>query len=445
MPALTASLNFDGKTRPPLRMEVLTTAPPSVRSAASQVSIPGASSSNTLTVTGSGLQSGEWTPYGGTSGSEARAAGHLVAAGEVETAAAHFLAGAKEAAAVGAYVQAIHNAREAVQLIESLPGSPRRRRLKIASLSELGRVQWQAAGPTGSATKFTLADALTTLLAARQILEADDPADLRTTLVVLLASVYYDIGDRPSLERALDELTGASRMMIAAGDAVGAASLLNDQAAIYVRLGDPVRATHLLEESKRVFERLASSDPKAAMELAETNHLLARLPLHVPARPGREKEALDLGFRHARAAEAGYRRLGATRELTRVWESMGKLAMRSGLFEKATLSLMAALEVQRELGDLLGMARTTSTLADVLTEKGDYAGAVGLLAESINKNREKGSPIGLAFNRRSMESLARRMPEELHSLLSEARARLQEAEEVIGKADLAGDLIQSID
>jgi tetratricopeptide (TPR) repeat protein len=374
---------------------------------------------------------------GAGAGNEARAASHLVAAGEVENGAARFLAAAREAAAVGGHVQAVSYAREALNLIESLPSAPRRRRLRVMALCELGRLQWEAVGPGG---KFTLPNALESLEAARALLEDDDPADLRTTVVTLLASVYYDIGDVRSLEKGLEELTQASRVLLAAGDAVGAARLLNDQAAIYVRVGDPVRASHLLEESRRIFERLRATDPTAESELAETDHLLARLPLHVAARPGREAEAIEMGFRHARSAEAAYQRLGATRELTRVWETIGRLALRGGRLEQAVHSLTAALDAQRELGDVLGLARTTAALAEVMFAQGEYSGALALLGESISLNLEKGSPIGLAYNRRSLEQLGKRLPLEAAGALQDLSRRLTSAEAVLGRIKLPTDL-----
>ena len=411
--------------------------------------VPGASSA---TATGTGLRegsAGNASPAAGGGsfglGADARAAGHLVAAGEVESGAARFLSAAREAAAVGAHVQAVQYAREAIALIDSLPVAPRRRRLRIIALCELGRLQWQSTASVGA--RFTLAQALETLQTARAQVEADDPTDIRTSLASLLASVYYDIGDLASLEKALGELTGTSRALMVAGDAMGAARLLNDQAAIYLRIGDAVRASHLLEESRRLFERLAGNDLSAEIELAETEHLLARLPLHVAARPGREGDAIELGFRHARAAEATYRRLGATRELTRVWETLGRLSLRKGgaHVAEAQRSLLLALEAQRELGDVLGLARTTAALSETLSARGDYPGAAMLLGESISLNLEKGSPIGLAFNRRGLDHLMRvlsaerNVPPSFSEVMAELRQRLLAAEQILGRVKLPSD------
>lgn len=381
-------------------------------------------------------EAGPRKPEGLGAGNEARAASHLVAAGEVENGAARFLVAAREAAAVGAYVQAVTYAKEALSLIEGLPAAPRRRRLRVLALCELGRVQWQAVGP---GDKFTLASALDSLDGASHLLEEDDPLDLRANVATLLASVCYDLGDLRSLERALAELTDASRALLAAGDALGAARLLNDQAAVYVRLGDPVRASHLLEESRRVFERQAASDPLAAAELAETYHLLARLPLHVAARPGREADAITMGREYAAAAERAYRELGATRELTRVWETIGRIEMKARRIEPALNSLNAALEAQRELGDVLGLARTTAALAELLAQVGQTENALQLLGESILLNVEKGSPIGLAYNRRSLEGLGRAVTPPLTGLYQEIHRKLTSAEASLGRITLPGE------
>ena len=369
-------------------------------------------------------------------GNEARAASHLVAAGDLENGAARFLVAAREAAAVGAYVQAVAYAKEALSLIEGLPSAPRRRRLRVLALCELGRVQWQAVGP---GDKFTLSSALDSLEAASHLLEEDDPLDLRANVATLLASICYDVGDLKSLERALYELTEASRALLASGDALGAARLLNDQAAVYVRLGDPVRASHLLEESRRVFERQSATDAEAAIELAETYHLLARLPLHVAARPGREADAIAMGREYAAAAERAYRELGASRELTRVWETIGRIEMKADRIDPAMQSLTAALEAQRELGDVLGLARTTAALAELLARVGQMEHALQLLGESIQLNVEKGSPIGLAYNRRSLEALSRSVVPSLAGMHKEVHRRLNTAEASIGRIKLSGE------
>jgi tetratricopeptide (TPR) repeat protein len=167
--------------------------------------------------------------------------------------------------------------------------------------------------------------------------------------------------------------------------------------------------------------------------------LLARLPLHVAARPGREADALAMGRDYAAAAETAYRKLGASRELTRVWETIGRIEMKAERFEPAMRSLTAALEAQRELGDVLGLARTTAALAELLHRGGQSESALQLLGESIRLNVEKGSPIGLAYNRRSLEALGRQASPLLASLHKEVHRLLTAAETSLGRIKLPGE------
>ena len=368
----------------------------------------------------------------------ARAAEHLRMAGEIDAAAERFCAAARSAAEAGAPQAAAQYARRALALLSRLPTSPGRRRQRVRALIELGRVQWQSVGPElGS----TLSDALTTLEAARQEVGQGDPVALYAELCQAIAGVCFDLGDLRSLERALEELGTASRALHAAGDATAAARLLNDQAAVYVRMGDPVRALHLLRESRRVFEASSKADPVVLRELAETDLLFARIPLHAQLRPGREQDGYTMGLDHAIAAERAYRQLGDRRELGRVWETMGRLELAKGRLERATQRLQAALEVQMQIGDLTGLARTTEALSEVLAAGGRDAEALTLLRDSVLFNREKGSPLGLAFNRRTFQALARRVAArvELAPALSELADLLDAGEGELGTLRLPGE------
>ncbi|WP_437309845.1 hypothetical protein [Sorangium sp. So ce388] len=369
---------------------------------------------------------------------DARAAAHLTEAGELEEAARRYRAAAAEAAAMGAYAQALSYGQKALSLLDGMPPTPARRRLRIGALAGIARVQWQAAGPDPA---FTLAGALQVLDAARALLAPGDPPELHAELAALTASVCYDIGDMRSLERALEELTTASRLLLDDGDALGSARLLNDQAAVYVRMGDPVRAAHLLTESRRVFEERARVDPVARVELAETDHLFARIPLHVVARPGRESDALSMGIDHALAAERTYKQLGDTRELARVWETIGRLELRKGRLDRATQRLTAAIEAEEALGDLIGLARSTAALAEVLSAKGLHREALAVLAESMAMNLEKGSPLGLAYNRRALNALVPNisLQGDEAELLRKIAAQLAGAEAVLGRLKLPGE------
>ena len=387
----------------------------------------------------------------------ARAATHLTAAGDLDAAAQRYCAAAAQAATAGAYPQALAYGQQALALLENLPATAARRRLRVAALAEIARVHWQAAGRAASSPpdadpspdggrglagpSFTLAGALDVLKAARSLLAPDDPPALFAEVATLIADVCYDLGDLASLERALEELTDASRRLLTAGDPQAAARLLNDQAAVYVRMGDPVRAAHLLAESRKVFEQRAAVDPVALIELAETDHLFARIPLHVAGRPGREDDALSMGLDHALAAERTYRKLGATRELGRVWETMGRLELRKQRIERAKQRLSAALEVQQATGDLVGLARSTAALSEVLAAEGRHHDALLVLADSIALNLEKGSPIGLAFNRRALTGLSPSVAPhgEVAETLRKVAAQLAAAEGTLGRIHLAGE------
>jgi tetratricopeptide (TPR) repeat protein len=369
---------------------------------------------------------------------EARAAGHLAAAGDIDAGAERYFAAAREAVAMGAHPQALLYGNKALTLLDGLPPSARRRRLRGQILVEFGRLQWQAAGPDPA---FTLAGALSVLEAAREAVGADAPAEFEVEIATLIAGVCYDIGDPPALERALAELTAASRFLLGAGDAAGAARLLNDQAAVYVRMGDPVRATHLLTESRKIFEERAAADPVAMIEMAETDHLFARIPLHVAARPGREADALTMGLDHALAAERTYRRLDHKRDLGRVWETMGRLELRKGRLERARQRLTAAVELEESMGDLVGLARSTAALSELLAASGRHRDALALLGDSVALNVEKGSPIGLAFNRKALDALAPDVAASADdkAALADVSERLDAAESALGRMKLPGE------
>ena len=275
------------------------------------------------------------------------------------------------------------------------------------ALARKGRLQWHGS-LLGAA--FTLQEALESLEAAKASLPDDVPPEVVEQLAAVTAGVCYDVGDQGALQRALAELQESSHRLVQAGAILPAARLLNDQAAVYMRLGDPVRATYLLSQAHERFEHHLRQHPEDAMalaELAETKHLLARLPLHVQVPPGREQESAVRGLEHARAAEHIYQRLGQHRDLTRVWETMGRLALQQGYLEVAQERLMAARNLQQQLGDVAGLARSTAALSDMCMLAGQFDQAVALLANSITLNIDKGSPIGLAFNRHALGALTR--------------------------------------
>jgi tetratricopeptide (TPR) repeat protein len=268
-------------------------------------------------------------------------------------------------------------------------------------------------------------------------------------LAATIAGVCYDLGDVDSLQRALAELAETSRQLLEAQEAPLASRLLNDQAAILLRFGDPVQAAHLLERSREVFEGRLRTNPEDAValrELAETHHLLARLPMHAAIRPGREADALAMSLDHAQAAERVYQRLGEPRELARVWETMGRIALQHGQHPAAQQRLAAALTSQQQLGDVIGAARSTAALAQLYQVTGRLPEALGLLDNSIRLNFEKGSPLGLAVNRRALSAISEAIPQaqgpragELQSAVAEVERHLTHAESILGRIQLPAE------
>jgi tetratricopeptide (TPR) repeat protein len=378
-------------------------------------------------------------------GDPTRAATHLQAAGHTQAAVEHYLAAVREAVARGDVRRAYGLAEQALLLLDHLPTTSPQALLRTQLLVEKGRLQWHGA-LLGAAC--TLQEALASLEAAKASLPDHVPPEVVEQLAAATAGVCYDLGDQRALQRALVELQESNHRLVQAGAMLPAARLLNDQAAVYMRLGDPVRATYHLSQAHERFEHHLRQHPEDAMaleELAETKHLLARLPLHVQVPPGHAEESVVRGLEHARAAEYIYQRLGQQRELTRVWETMGRLALQQGHLEGAQERLMAARNRQQQLGDVVGLARSTAALADVCMLAGQFDRAVALLADSITLNIDKGSPIGLAFNRQALGALARAAAQthgpgaaQLKGVLADLEGRLAQAEAAFGRVGLSG-------
>ena len=76
---------------------------------------------------------------------------------------------------------------------------------------------------------------------------------------------------------------------------------------------------------------------------------------------------------------------------------------------------------------------------------GQFDNAIALLANSITLNVEKGSPIGLAFNRHTLGALAKAAAQaygpgsaQLQGALGDIEGRLAQAESVLGRVGLPG-------
>ncbi|MBM3226178.1 MAG: hypothetical protein FJZ47_20625 [Candidatus Tectomicrobia bacterium] len=379
-------------------------------------------------------------PMGTSAGDSTRAAAHLQAAGRIEAAVEQYLAAIRDVAAHGDAPRAYALIEQALPLLDALPSSNRRAVLRAQLWLERGRLQWHG---VLLGAPSTLHDALASLETATAALPSDAPAAVRGECAAVTAGICYDLGDIGALQRALVVLTESSQHLLQARELLSAARLLSDQAAIYVRLGDPVRATRFLAQSRELFEgiwREAPHDRVALEELAETDHLLARLPLHIPLRTGREEEAVAVGMEHARAAERTYQRLGQRQQLARVWESMGRLALQGGHIIQAKEHLTAAHTLQRQLGDVTGLARTTAALADLCVRTEQWEDATALLADSVQLNMTKGSLSGLAFNQQALETLVQATAElpggertRLRDALAEVEGRLAQAETLFGR------------
>lgn len=376
----------------------------------------------------------------------ARAARHLVLAGRLEEAAQRYLDASADLAARGDLRRALASVEQALDVLDHTGASHAQKVLRTRALTQAASLQWRGATTHPA---FTLQAALESLRAARHGRPSDMPPQDRVTMAALYVGVCCDLGELPLLEEALEELADAGRSLADHGEPKLAARLLNDQAAIYLRMGDPVRATHLLKQSRDLFESLrrdAPDDPLVLEELAETDHLLARLPLHVAARPGRETDALELGLDYAKAAERLYERLDDAHELGRVWETMGRLEMARARLDRAAPHLRAALDLQAHRGDVTGLARTTAALSDLLVAEGRPAEALRLLAESLAFNVDKGSPLGLAFNRRALAKLEDALGESLpldregvSARLTGLKLDIAEAEAMLGAIKLPGE------
>ncbi len=365
----------------------------------------------------------------------ARAAAHFDAAGDHHAAAEAMLEASLQALASGDAKRAQRLAAVAGEQASALPPSEARDRLIARSRLREGEVLWYGAAAGGN---FTLDAALEKLAEAAELLPANASHE-RAQLAHAIAGVCFERGDLRSLERALVELVDTSHALLEAGEARAAARLMNDQAAVYLRAGDPVRAVHLLRKSRQVFEEIVRDDPAdriAGRALAETEHLHARLPLHARVRPGRERDAYDMALGHAQAAESLYRQLDDATELARVWETMGRLEIARGETTAALDRLMRALRAQRRHGDLLGLARTTAALADVLRSAGRSVDALAVLSDSVASNIEKGSPLGLAYNQRALRTLAPDLPASVDEQLEALRETMARAAARFGRVSL---------
>ena len=347
-----------------------------------------------------------------------RAAEHLASAGRSTEALEHRLDAAATETRRGEPLRAGELLDAASHEIADLAASPVRTRLLARAALERARLRWLGVGLEPS---LSLRGALEVALAARGLLVAETGADGVADAASIVAGIAYDLGDPDVMAQAETTLATSARGLLARGARMEAARLLNDQAALLLRRGEIAASRDALLDALRIFAARceeAPSDERATVDLADTHHLLARVALHEPSR-----DDLEPALEHARSAEDAYASLGFRRDVARVWETMGRLEARRGHLARARDRFSAALQVEDASADLTGIARATAALAEVLAAAGDPAEAVELLASSIELNREKGSPIGLAFDARALERVTRTL-EGRGEIEADVRARL---------------------
>jgi hypothetical protein len=353
-----------------------------------------------------------------------RSAEHAEAAGDSEAAALRYVAAAEEASAIGGHDRAIELIRRAERLMSAEPKTDEERQKRLDVLLTKGRVLWRAAGTQPA---YTLEAALAPLEKARASTDGGGDPLVRAEIGAHLARVAYDIGGDDHLRLAFDALHEAQQVLLDAGHPLSAARLLNEEAALLIRTGELAPAAELLARSRDVFLRHAEDSVDARRELAQTNHLVARLPLHGEPSTG-DADAVAFAQECAESAAHVYQELGDTWEHSRTLETLGRLALAGGRPEEARALLRRAFAEQQKLGDAMGLARTTAALSELLADAGASAEALRVLNESIRLNIQLGSRQGIAYNLKGLDELERKATEpDVKGAISELRSRLEAA------------------
>lgn len=360
-----------------------------------------------------------------------RAAAHLEGAGRTDRALDQRLDGVAMLVRSGDVRRAAEELASTIEAISALPPSASSSAQQARAALERARLRWLGAGLEPS---FTLDGALEEALAARAALGEVISPELRADAASTIAGIAYDLGDGASLERAATVLTEVVASLMRDGASRQAAMLLNDQAAIHLRTGNVKKARELAGRSLDLLSGLvkdAPNDGSMRADLADTHHLLSRLPLHEPGAPS--DGAITTALEHAASAEKAYRALSMRRDLGRVRETTARLEAKRGRVDAARAGFEAALRLADEAADLTGLARITAGLAELLAASGKPHDALGLLASSIELNREKASPIGLAFDERALsrieDAASGSRDEDLAAEIARTRARLTRAME----------------
>lgn len=283
------------------------------------------------------------------------------------------------------------------QQVGQLEDGSARGLLAAEVLLERGRLRARFAGRGNG---LDLDAALEDLDAAERLAQAAQtltPAarSIRAEIAAAAGEVCLAIGDRPHLDRALDRFTDAAKLHEEAGDALAATRLLNDQAAVWVQLGDPVRAHWLLEQSRRVFASRAASDESARREVAETDLLIATLPLHVAARPGLERQAIERAVTAARGAAETFLALGDARASARALRILAQLMARNGALDEALAQLEEASAAAAAVHDVVGLGEAAATRAALLSSANRVPAALDALAIAARHFASAGAWQGL--------------------------------------------------
>jgi tetratricopeptide (TPR) repeat protein len=316
----------------------------------------------------------------------------------------HVLA-ARQLAVRGEYERAAKAVTQALEIVEQMPEGDARRLLSIRANIESARIRAQSAFQRG----FGLGAALSALSACQKQLGANDPLELRAGLSLSIAEVCSEIGSPEALQRALAELEGGRRVLKEARRTRELVQFMNCEAALWLKVGQTEQAEALAGQVQELIEALGASDSEVLAELAESHHVLARRAVHV-GRDALDAQGLDVALKAAREAERIYASLGSPQQLARVWLTLGRLEQIGGRSAQALEHLRAADTTQRALGDVLGAARTAAAFADLALDAGDYHAALSSLADSVAFNVDRGTPLGLAYNRATLDRLVTRLP-----------------------------------
>ncbi|MBX3232509.1 MAG: hypothetical protein KIT84_16160 [Labilithrix sp.] len=324
--------------------------------------------------------------------------------------------------ATGQVEKARARLRAASEAIAELPRSRGGQELRARVKVERSRLGWAAAGLEPA---YTLPVAFAEALEARAELGAIPPAGLRADVATLIAGIACDIGDGATLERARSAVGDTAKALDAEGATHAAASLLDDRAAIELRMGHAQRVASLLDR--------ASEHVDGGTDLADVRHLMARLPLHGTVAGAPRSEVIAAALDHCAMAEGIYATFERRRSLARVLETKARLHALAGDDAAAERAFRAALGIADDIQDVIGLARITAGLAALFTRARSAREALVMLSTSIELNRWKGSPMGVAFDERLLteldDTIARTDPgdEALASELARVRAELADA------------------